>query len=124
MKITEVAFVGYPVTDLDRARAFYEGALGLTKARGFEDEKGAWFEYDIGSTTLAISNVAPDWQPRDNGPCIALEVEDLDDALAYLQKQNVTITLSPVASPVCRFFCIADPDQNQLMIHQRTSSQL
>jgi hypothetical protein len=25
MKITEIAFTGYPVTEIDRARAFYEG---------------------------------------------------------------------------------------------------
>lgn len=29
MKIIEFAFHGYPVTDLPRARAFYEGVLGL-----------------------------------------------------------------------------------------------
>jgi hypothetical protein len=27
MKITEIAFTGYPVTEIDRARAFYEGAI-------------------------------------------------------------------------------------------------
>ena len=30
MKITEIAFSAYPVTDLAPARAFYEGVLGLT----------------------------------------------------------------------------------------------
>src|SRR5512138_361176 len=29
MKIIEIAFTGYPVTDLKRARQFYEGTLGL-----------------------------------------------------------------------------------------------
>jgi hypothetical protein len=29
MKVIEVAFTGYPVTDIARAREFYEGALKL-----------------------------------------------------------------------------------------------
>ena len=30
MKVTEIAFMVYPVTDLKQARQFYEGTLGLT----------------------------------------------------------------------------------------------
>jgi catechol 2,3-dioxygenase-like lactoylglutathione lyase family enzyme len=30
MKIQEIAFSCYPVTDMARARTFYEGILGLT----------------------------------------------------------------------------------------------
>jgi hypothetical protein len=33
MKIVEVAFTGYPVTDMERARAFYEGILKLEPSR-------------------------------------------------------------------------------------------
>ncbi len=29
MKVTEMAYAGYPVTDLPRARKFYEEVLGL-----------------------------------------------------------------------------------------------
>lgn len=29
IKVTEIAFTGYPVTDIPRARAFYEGVLNL-----------------------------------------------------------------------------------------------
>ena len=35
MKATNIAFTGIPVTDIKRARAFYEGALGLTPAGEF-----------------------------------------------------------------------------------------
>lgn len=34
MKIKEFAFVAYPLTDIARARKFYEGALGLTPSLG------------------------------------------------------------------------------------------
>ena len=29
MRVTEIAYTGTPVTNLERARAFYEGVLGL-----------------------------------------------------------------------------------------------
>ena len=79
MKVKEVAFVGYPVTDIKRARHFYENVLGL-KVGEFDQELESmpgkyWIEYDIGSTTLAISNA---WEPAgQGGPSIALEVENL-----------------------------------------------
>jgi catechol 2,3-dioxygenase-like lactoylglutathione lyase family enzyme len=47
MKVTESAFTGYPVTDMPRARAFYEGVLGLKPASTFEHEGKHWIEYDI-----------------------------------------------------------------------------
>lgn len=40
--ITEMAFTGTPVTDIQRARAFYEGVLGLRPA--MESAGGQWVE--------------------------------------------------------------------------------
>jgi extradiol dioxygenase family protein len=42
MKVAEIAFVAYPVTDFDRARGFYEGVLGLQASREFTGESYAW----------------------------------------------------------------------------------
>jgi extradiol dioxygenase family protein len=53
--ITSIAFTMYPVTDLGRARRFYEQDLGLRVARVFQD---AWVEYDVGDGTFAISTLA------------------------------------------------------------------
>ena len=38
MNVIGIAFTSYPVTDLTRARQFYEGVLGLTEARFFGKE--------------------------------------------------------------------------------------
>jgi catechol 2,3-dioxygenase-like lactoylglutathione lyase family enzyme len=67
MKVIEIAFTSYPVTDLKRARQFYEGVLGLKQARFFGKENTGFVEYDIGPGTLAIGNVAPDWKPSAGG---------------------------------------------------------
>jgi hypothetical protein len=44
MKVIEIAFSCYPVTDLKRAGQFYEGILGLKESRRFGDSQRAWVE--------------------------------------------------------------------------------
>jgi len=121
-KVLEFAFVGYPVTDVSRARAFYEGVLNFTPAMTFDHEGKAWIEYEVGPHVLAISNMAGDqWKPSSDGPSVALEVEDFESALAHLRQHGVKILLEPFDSPVCRTCIIADPDGNALAIHKRHS---
>ena len=70
MQVLEIAFTGYSVTDMKRAKAFYEGILGLKKSRGFGQHEGAeqWVEYDIGPGCLAlISGGGKDWAPSPTG---------------------------------------------------------
>jgi predicted enzyme related to lactoylglutathione lyase len=119
MKVTEIAFTGYPVTNLKRARQFYEGALGLTVTKLFGDDNTAWVEYDIGPSTLAIGNMAPEWKPSPGGGSVGLEVDDFDDAVRRLKQQGVAFAVEPMASPVCRMAVVADPDGNLVTIHKR-----
>ena len=113
---TGIAFVGYPVSDLDRAREFYGGLLGLncTMDHDLGDGK-AWIEYDIGNETLAISNA---WPPSgESGPGAAFEVEDLEAALDTLREAGVEVS-DVMESPGCRFALISDPDGNSITIHK------
>ncbi|TVR50468.1 MAG: VOC family protein [Puniceicoccaceae bacterium] len=118
MKITELAFVAYPVTDVDRARRFYRDVLGLkeTMAEHFEGNQW-WVEYEIGPATLALSNAWP--MSGGGAPVAALEVPDLDAALAELKAAGHPPVYGPVETPVCRFFGVADPDNNGITLHQR-----
>lgn len=63
MEVIEIAFTVYPVTDLKRARQFYEGTLGLTAARFFGNENEGMVECDIGPGTLAIGAGAAQFKP-------------------------------------------------------------
>ena len=45
MKAIEIAFTVYPVTDLKRARQFYEGVLGLVVSHRFGDDSKGMIEY-------------------------------------------------------------------------------
>jgi predicted enzyme related to lactoylglutathione lyase len=120
MKITELAFTGYPVTDIKRARAFYEGVMKLEPTRNFENSNGHWIEYDLGSSTFAISNMfKEEWKSSSDGPAVAFEVEDFDSAVGDLRASDIQFVLEPFENPGCRMTIIADPDGNSVCIHQR-----
>lgn len=121
MKINEIAFTGYPVTDLKRARHFYEDVLGLKPTQIFGDDTAAWIEYDIGPGTLAICNGQPDWKASPGGGCIAFEVDDFAAALKTIEENKVQ-HIPPMESPACRMLIISDPDGNSIALHKRKSS--
>lgn len=119
IRVREIAFTCYPVIDVARARAFYEGVLGLMVTTKFEHDGKHWIEYDIGPGTLAISNMSDQWKPSANGPSAALEVEDFDAAIDALRGARTTFSLEPMDSGVCRLAIVLDPEGNSLAIHQR-----
>jgi predicted enzyme related to lactoylglutathione lyase len=123
LKVTEIAFSCYPVTDMARARAFYEGVLGL-KATVAHGEPGGmqWTEYDIANGTLSIGAGAPDWKPSTNGCSVGLEVEDFDAAITQLRASGVKFHMEPFPTPVCRMAFILDPDGNAICIHKRNAA--
>lgn len=122
LKVTELAFTCYPVTEMARARAFYEGVLGLKCSYSVGEPGGMqWVEYDLGNGTLSIGAGAPDWHPTAQGASAALEVEDFDAAIAHLKAHQVKFKMEPFPTPVCRMAFILDPDGNALCIHKRNS---
>ena len=123
LKVTEIAFSCYAVTDFARARAFYEGILGL-KATSQYDEPGGnqWAEYEIGPGALAIGCAPGMFKPSPDGCSVALEVEDFDEAIATLKQHNVKFRLEPMETPVCHMAIVFDPDGNTLGIHKRKQS--
>jgi predicted enzyme related to lactoylglutathione lyase len=116
MKVRALAFVGIPVTDMKRARAFYEGVFGLKVSE--EMMSGKWVEYSLGNTTLAIASVGPQWLPSDQGTGAALEVENFDEAVKSLKARHVPFTTEPFESPCCWMAIIKDPDGNNIVIHK------
>ena len=116
MKINGLAFVGTPVTDIKRARSFYEDVLGLKVSE--EMMGGQWVEYSLGNNTLAIASIGPDWLPSDQGTGAALEVDDFDEAIKWLKDRKVAFLTEAFESPCCRMAVIKDPDGNQIVIHK------
>jgi predicted enzyme related to lactoylglutathione lyase len=119
MKVTNLAFVGIPVTDMKRAREFYEGVLGLRVSEIMGG--GEWLEYDLGNNTLAIASVGNRWLPSSDGSSAALEVEDFEAAVKDLKDRHVTFANEPFETPCCRIAIIQDPDGNKIAIHKLKS---
>src|SRR5580658_9255909 len=119
MKITEIAFSAYAVTDIARSRAFYEGVLGLKSSKDYDTTNGAhWIEYDIGPGTLGLGQ-AEGWKPSPDGCTVALEVENFDEAVTALKTAETPVKMGPFDTPVCHMIMVADPDGNTVIIHKR-----
>jgi len=117
IKIKELAFVFHPVTDVARARKFYEGFLGLKVGMQVEFGPGQWWiEYDIAGQALALSNAMPEGKPQAS---VTLEVADLDACLKAAKAAGITIAFEVMEFPPCRMFAVKDPDGNQVGLHQR-----
>ena len=120
MKIIEIAFIAYAVSDMAKARAFYEGVLELKPNSEYDGSGNPnWVEYDIGSGTLGIGCAPGMWEPSTKGASAALEVEDFPEALAKVKAQNLPIVMGPHDFPSCRMVVIADPDGNRITLHKR-----
>ena len=118
MRAKAVDFISYAVTDMDKAEAFWRETLGLpvevprgkpgTRANGY-------MELDAGGVAIGI--VALD-RTQPNG-IVALAVDDVGDAVEELRGKGVTIAMEMIESPVCWMAVVADPDGNQVLLHQR-----
>ena len=116
IQVKEVAFVFHPVTDIARARQFYEQLLGLKVGVQVELAPGQWWiEFDVAGVALAISNAVPG-APASS---LTLEVANLDAALAAVRAAKLPLALDVMEFPPCRMFAIKDPDGNQIGLHQR-----
>ena len=115
----KVAFTMYPVTDVARARTFYEQTLGLKAGSVGNHGEGWWVEYDLpGGGCLAITNFVPDAPSAGAGGTVAFEVEDLDALIADLKSKQVEFKSDVIHSPVCRMAVCVDSEGNSILLHQ------
>jgi predicted enzyme related to lactoylglutathione lyase len=114
--IQSIAFIVYPVSDLEVARRFYEESLGLSLTYEFA---GEWFEYEVAGTTFAITLADAEHPVPVQGAALAFEVSDLESEVERLKKSGVKFQREISETPVCRFAVILDPDGSQVIIHKR-----
>jgi predicted enzyme related to lactoylglutathione lyase len=117
--ITGIAFTGYKVTDMARARAFYEGALGLKTSD--ELAGGKWVEYGLNGGIFALTTLGEKWLPSDQGAAVGFEVDDLDAMVATLKSHGAKILMDVSETPVCWMAMAFDPDGNKLIFHKLKS---
>ncbi len=115
----KVAFTMYPITDVPRARKFYEETLGLKRGSMGNQGDKYWIEYDLpGGGCLGLTNFIPDTPSDKAGGTIAFEVEDLDKLMTDLKGKGVTFKSDVIHSPVCRMAVCLDSEGNSILLHQ------
>ena len=120
--LRKVAFTMYPVTDMARARAFYEETLGLGPSRS--GATSPWVEFDLpGGGCLAITTVTQQEPSANAGGTIAFEVDDLPALIADLKARGVAFPADDIESPVCRMAVCLDPDGNSIILHKLKSPE-
>jgi predicted enzyme related to lactoylglutathione lyase len=114
----KVAFTMYPVTDMARAKSFYEETLGLPAAK--ELVAGKWVEFDLPQGgCFALSTMVPDSAPSDTaGGSLAFEVDDINALVETLKSKGVTLKMDVFESPVCHMAVVVDTEGNAFMLHQ------
>lgn len=116
--IKSIAFSVYPVSDMARAKAFYENVLKLKPADTLGE---SWQEYDLDGQTFGIvlmTEDAPEPYKGTRGTTIAFEVDDLNATLEAMQREGVPVVYGPMDFPTCRMFVVTDPDNNVITFHQ------
>ena len=82
--VKHIAFTVYPVTDMVRARAFYEGDLGLNPLINHEK----WVEYDLSGVCFALTKMMEGVTPSASaGGQIAFEVDNVGRMIETLRKK-------------------------------------
>jgi predicted enzyme related to lactoylglutathione lyase len=119
--IKSIGFTVYAVTDIKKARAFYEGALGLTPGKEFDPNKdgASWVEYEVGGATFAIGCAPGQYNPSEDGAVVSFEVDDFKATIADLKSKKVPFKLEPMDFPTCSMAIITDPDKNRVLIHKK-----
>jgi predicted enzyme related to lactoylglutathione lyase len=122
--IKGIAFTGYPVRDMKKARAFYEGLLGMAPSDEFGPitDESVFIEYNIGTSTLSLGNMEG-WKPSRDGVTAALEVDNFDELFAILKEKGVEVVMEPQVFPSCKMGIVRDPDGNQVTLHQKNAAK-
>ncbi|WP_438481720.1 VOC family protein [Oleiharenicola lentus] len=116
IKFKEIAFTAYAVTNMAKAKKFYEGVLGLKRSRVFSKN---FIEYDIGKSTLVVACAPKLWFPSKKGTAVAIEVADFEAAVEHFRAHKIKFAIPPQYFPICSMFGVRDPDGNMLTFHKR-----
>jgi catechol 2,3-dioxygenase-like lactoylglutathione lyase family enzyme len=110
-------FVSVPVTDLERATAFYRDTLGLEQTG-----HGGWPEFRLGENVFLYLLDPTNIGQRFEGPHtagIALRVPDVAEAKQALEEKGVGFDGDVFDTGVCHMARFRDPDGNAFLLHRR-----
>lgn len=101
--------VTLPVAQMPRARAFYEGELGLQPAPGATETR---VEYRFPDAVLVLEAGAAPAQHL----VVGLRTPDIE--AAYARLKPYAVLEAPMETPVCHVGFLKDPEGNPLTLHR------
>jgi catechol 2,3-dioxygenase-like lactoylglutathione lyase family enzyme len=108
-------FVGIPVADMERAKAFYRDTLGMHSP----DWGAGWPEIETGNVSIYLTNPAALGQEFvPHSAAIALRVPDVAAARTELEARGVAFD-GAHDTGVCHMAFFRDSEGNALMLHRR-----
>jgi predicted enzyme related to lactoylglutathione lyase len=118
--VTGVDFVSIPSTNLRESMDFYENVLGLEAGKTWGQENPLGAEYETGTVTLAVIDVAKlGIEFGATTVPIAFQVDDVPAAREQLEAKGVEFVSDLIDSGVCHQAIFKDPSGNSLGLHHR-----
>jgi catechol 2,3-dioxygenase-like lactoylglutathione lyase family enzyme len=120
MGVTGVTVISIPVSDQDRALAFYRDALGFKVLDDVRMNPAMrWLHLAIPGTNFTITLVT--WfteMPPGSLRGLVLEVDDIDAVATDLHARGFLAKPDVEQQPWGRFVGVSDPDDNALILQQ------
>ncbi len=120
--LTHIQLFSIPVTDQDRAKAFYVEALGWTLVNDQQMGPQRWVQVrpPAGQTSMTLVTWF-DSMPAGSLKGVVVETDDLAGDIAALSSRGVQIASEVQTAPWGRWTTFADPDGNEFVL-QTTAS--
>ncbi len=122
MNITHIGLVSVPVTDQQRAKAFYVETLGLTVIRDTVEDGQRWVELAAPGAATAITLVT--WFPQmppGGLQELVFDTDHITEACETLRARGVEV-LPIEADRWGQFARFTDPDGNGLVLRQQQAA--
>jgi len=94
-----IGFVTVHVQDLERAIAFWRDVMGFSLARRFQAGPAMEIAFVADGAGHQLEFIAGSGQKVGTGVSIGFDVDDIDAALAHLEKHGVRVTFGPQTMP-------------------------
>jgi predicted enzyme related to lactoylglutathione lyase len=110
--------VYYMTSDFNRARKFYEGALGLKPVWQQSNDGNDWIEYELGDgSTFGLGYMSENEFSPSAGVLFA--VSDVTQALEQAKQAGGTVLFETFEMPGCTMAGCTDTEGNKLFLHHR-----
>jgi predicted enzyme related to lactoylglutathione lyase len=114
MALQRIDTVWLPVTDMERAVAFYRDALGLEVL----EHDGDWSEVTAGDQRIGLNGSGGESPSGDGGAVLAFGISDaIETEVQALKDKGVTFTGEVSEHPWGKIAPFRDPDGNDLQLY-------